>query len=46
MEKEYKISWLKVMGVILAFVVVIAIICFLLPKNKGNDSSVHLKILL
>ncbi len=40
MEKEYKISWLKVMGVILAFVVVIAIICFLLPKNKGNDSSV------
>ncbi len=39
MEKEYKISWGKVFGVTLVVVILIAIIWFLVPKNKNKGVS-------
>jgi len=39
MEKEYTISWLKILGILGGAVLVIAIICFLIPKKDNNISS-------
>lgn len=39
MEKEYKISWLKVMGILALIVIVIAILCLVYPKKNSNAAS-------
>lgn len=37
MEKEYQISWLKVIGILILIGIVIALICFLVPnKSQAN----------
>ncbi len=40
-NSNYKISWLKVMGIIIAFIVVIAIVCMLYPKNNKSNALVN-----
>jgi len=46
MEKEYQISWLKVAGVLVLIVVVIALLCVLYPKKdkdiSGNVTSTYI----
>lgn len=37
-NSNYKISWFKVMGVIIAFIVIIAIVCMLYPKNNKSSA--------
>lgn len=39
MEKEYKISWLKVIGVIVLIAVIIAIIWLVYPKKEAKPKS-------
>ena len=40
MEKEYRVSWLKVIGLIALIIVIIAIICLIYPKSsKGNSNN-------
>lgn len=42
MEKEYKISWFKVMGVIVFFIIVIALFCLVIPKKSmANDNTLN-----
>lgn len=36
MEKEYQISWFKVIGALVIFIVIIAGLCLLLPKKSSN----------
>lgn len=42
MEKEYKISWLKVLGITLLIVIVIALFFLIMPKNKSNATSTEI----
>ncbi len=44
MEKEYQISWLKVIGVFALIIVVIAILCIVYPKrNSKGVSSIYIQ---
>jgi len=38
-NSNYKISWLKVIGVIIAFIAIIAIVCMLYPKNNKSKAA-------
>ncbi len=38
MEKEYRVSWLKVFGIILGLIVIVFLIYFLYPKHKDTGS--------
>lgn len=38
-NSNYKISWLKVIGVIIAFIAIIAIVCMLYPKNNKSQAA-------
>jgi len=43
MEKEYRISWLKVIGVLILIVILITILCFIYPKkDKKSATSVYI----
>ncbi len=41
MVKEYKISWLKVIGIVALMIVIIGVLCFVYPKNvsRADDTS-------
>lgn len=39
MEKEYTISWLKILGILGGAILVIAIVCFLIPKKDDTVNS-------
>lgn len=41
MEKEYKISWLKVIGILILIIIIIAILCLVYPKkvSEGHTTS-------
>ena len=44
MEKEYRISWLKVIGILVLIVILVAILCFIYPKknSKKTTSSIYI----
>lgn len=39
MEKEYKISWFKVMGIIAFIIIIIALLCLVMPKKSAGASD-------
>ena len=39
MEKEYRVSWLKVFSVTLVIFIIIGIIFFIYPKNKNKTQT-------
>lgn len=40
LEKEYRISWLKVIGILILIVIIIAIICLVYPNNVSKADTV------
>ena len=38
MEKEYQISWFKIIGIVALIAIIAIIICLIYPKNNNSDS--------
>ena len=38
MEKEYQISWFKIIGIVALIAIIVIIICLVYPKNNNSDS--------
>ena len=44
MEKEYRISWFKVMGIIAFIVIIIALLSVVIPKKSAGAADNTLSI--